>query len=335
MKPTIFIISDFRENFPSVNPSEMRYFNDHPTEESIKSMRDLINSIGYECQIFGGVDDLIKACDNKTELPEGIYLNMSDGKTQEYNRVQVPILCDLLGVNYSGGNPFQVALICNKHYSKLFVNELGFLTPKGILLNKYYPLEYKDTTPLTYPLIIKPNTDGSSVGLSQKNICYNFKELEGAYYSLKHHYNELVVEEFIPGYELTNMYIGDYKNTILNEIMFTRKGETIFFDKDILTLEDKSMKKTSDVLATEVIDSKTISMIKNETKKIVKELHIKDICRIDYRLTKNNQLYILEINSVPRLSITTNTVKMAELNNMTFEELIKKYLDYLTKTFQS
>ena len=52
---------------------------------------------------------------------------------------------------------------------------------------------------------------------------------------------------------------------------------------------------------------------------------ITDICRIDYRLTKDNELYLLEINSVPRLSTNTNTVLMAQINNMSFDELLKKH----------
>lgn len=333
MKQKFYIISDFREQFPSVNPANLRYFNDHPTKESVEGICEIINRLGYKCEVWGGVEKLIHAYDNNIPMPEGIYINMSDGLTQEYNRVQVPVLCDMLNLKYTGCNPFLVALLCNKHFTKEVIKNIGFCVPKGILVDKYYELKKRYLDDLRYPLIIKPNTDGSSLGLNNNNICNNYNELNEVYLSLKEKYNEILIEEYIPGYELTNMYIGDYENCILNEVIFSKKGDKVYFDSDIFTLQDKSMKKISDVLATDIIDKKTIEMIKKETAEIVKELHITDICRIDYRLTKDNELYLLEINSVPRLSTNTNTVLMAQINNMSFDELLKKYLQYLQNKF--
>lgn len=76
MKPKFYIISDFREKFPSVNPENMRYFNDHPTKESVEGICNLINSLGYECHIWGGVDELVHAYDNDLKMPEGIYIKI-------------------------------------------------------------------------------------------------------------------------------------------------------------------------------------------------------------------------------------------------------------------
>lgn len=333
MKQKFYIISDFREQFPSVNPSNLRYFNDHPTKKSVEEMCELINELGFECEIWGGVEKLIHAYDNNITMPKGIYINMSDGLTQEYNRVQVPVLCDLLNLKYTGCNPFLVALLCNKHFTKEFIKNIGYLVPNGILIDKNYKLKKEYLHDLKYPLIIKPNTDGSSLGLNNNSICKNYDELNKVYLSLKDKYNEILIEEFISGYELTNMYIGDHEHCILNGVIFSKKGDKVYFDNDIFTLQDKSMKKISDVFASDIVDEETIKMIKKETASIVKELHITDICRIDYRLTKENKLYLLEINSVPRLSTNTNTVLMAKINNMSFEELLKKYLQYLQEKF--
>lgn len=330
MKNKIYIISDFREDFPNINKNGARYFNDHPTKESIQEICDIINQLGYTCDIINGTNELIYLYEHKEKLDkEAIYLNMSDGLNQEYNRVQIPILCDLLNLKYTGGNPFIVALCCNKHYSKMAVEKMGYLVPQGILIDKHYKLENYMIYDLQFPLLVKPNNDGSSQGLSEKNICNSIDEIKNIINFHLSQYNELIIEELIDGYELTNMIIGDAENPLINEVLLISKSDKIYFEKEILTLYNKANKMTTTYIADDFFSKEIIEKIKRQSLDIYKQLHLKDIARIDYRMDKNYNLYFLEINTVPRISSTTEMKIICDHLNINFNDFIKKYIQYV------
>ena len=137
--PKISIISDFRESFPTKDTNGKTIFNDHPRKQSIEAVCHSLKNKGYDCSIFGGVPELTTAFANNEPIDKNaIYVNMSDGMTQPYSRVQIPILCDMLGIKYSGSGPFEVALMTNKHYTKLAVQEKGILCPQGMLITENY-----------------------------------------------------------------------------------------------------------------------------------------------------------------------------------------------------
>ena len=125
----IEILCDYQENFES--ESNDGHINDHQTKETFIEIEKAIKLLGYPCEIFGGVPELLLAQNSKMDLKNKIFLNLSDGLSHQYSRVQIPILCDILGVKYSGGNPFTVALTSNKFYTKLAVEKMGVPVPWG------------------------------------------------------------------------------------------------------------------------------------------------------------------------------------------------------------
>lgn len=326
-----YIISDFREDFPNLNSFGLRYYNDHPKKDSIYEICAILKQKGYDCEYFGGVNDLIHAYDNDIEMQKGIYINMSDGRMEEYNRVQIPILAELLNIPYSGGNAFVVGLICNKHYSNMAVSELGVTVPKSILVDKYYPLNENDIQLLQMPVIVKPNADGSSLGITSNNICRNIEDVHKVYETLKSKYNEILIQEYVDGYEVTNMIVGNMDDYILNEVILTKKNNKIYYEDTVLSEDDKANKKTEDVIADGILPDKVIQEIKKTTVQIFEGLHIKDIARIDYRITKDFKINFIEVNSVPRISSTTEIVLMCNHAGMSFADFLCKYMDVIER----
>lgn len=169
----------FCEDFENSSNSNV-LFNDHPTRKSVEEICDILNNSGYSCEIFGGVNQLIDAYNQKIDLTHCLIVNMSDGLTQPYSRIQVPMLCEMLNADYSGSPLFSVALMNNKHYSKLAVKEININTPNGVMLNKHINKDFSlhNINLPDFPIIVKPNTEGSSIGISESSVCYNITQLE-------------------------------------------------------------------------------------------------------------------------------------------------------------
>lgn len=323
----IKIVCDFREDFNNFSDSNV-IFNDHPTRKSVEEICNILNACGYSSEIYGGVNKLIEAYKQKEDLTQSLILNMSDGLTQPYSRIQVPMLCEMLNANYSGSPIFTVALMNNKHYSKLAVKELNIRIPNGILINNNLE-EYNtvlNTNLSNFPLIVKPNTEGSSLGISESSVCYNKKQLIDALNESKK-YTEVIIEEYIPGYEITNLIIGNPCDYRFNEVILTSIYDKIVLSKEVLGLREKSQKLRKQYPASKYIGDELCSKIKETSLRIFEHMGARDIARIDYRVTVTGEIYFLEINSVPRVSSTSECAIICQEQNILFKNILTEYVD--------
>lgn len=323
----ISLICDFRENFPTKDVQGKVLFNDHPRKASVEEVRDTIAKMGYDCNIFGGVPELVKAYTGYIPIDmDAIYINMSDGLTQTYSRVQIPVLCDMLGVKYSGSGPFEVALMTNKHYTKLAVQEHGILCPKGeiVTLENYDFVVDKNRT---YPVMLKPNSEGSSVGITQKNVCFSREQCNERLKILLQEFTEIVIEEYIPGADVTCFLLGNPGNYIFNEVLLVEHHGKRFFEKEVIEMIDHAHKHTAYVMADEILPSSLIEEIKSITITAAKALNVRDIVRIDYRVTADYRVFFLEANTVPRVSVTSELGFVCNKKGYNYPMILANYIN--------
>lgn len=327
----IKIVCDFREDFENSSNSNV-LFNDHPTRKSVEEICDILNNSGYSCEIFGGVNQLIDAYNQKIDLTHCLIVNMSDGLTQPYSRIQVPMLCEMLNADYSGSPLFSVALMNNKHYSKLAVKEININTPNGVMLNKHINKDFSlhNINLPDFPIIVKPNTEGSSIGISESSVCYNITQLEKALNGLKK-YTEIIIEEYIPGYEITNLIIGNADDYRFNEVILTSVYDKIVLTSEVLGIREKSLKLRKQYPANKFLDTQLCSKIKETSLRIFEHIGAQDIARIDYRVIVTGEIYFLEINSVPRISSTSECAIICEEYNIPFKNVLLEYVDTIFK----
>lgn len=331
----IKIVCDFREDFNNFSDSNI-VFNDHPTRKSVEEICRILNACGYNSEIFGGVNQLIEAYRKNVNLTQSLMLNMSDGLTQPYSRIQVPMLCEMLNANYSGSPIFAVALMNNKHYSKIAVNELNINIPIGILINNNLEerISISDTNLPDFPLIVKPNTECSSLGISQSSVCYNMEQLINALNESKK-YTEVVIEEYIPGYEITDLIIGNPGDYRFNEVILTSIYDKIILSNEVLGLREKSQKLRKQYPANKYISAELCSKIKETSLRIFEHFGARDIARIDYRVTVTGEIYFLEMNSVPRVSSTSECAIICQEHNILFDNILIEYIDTIIKRISS
>lgn len=322
----IYLICDFRENFPTKDDQGDVLYNDHAKRASVEEVCNTLVKQGYDCEIFGGVPELAAAYTNGTTFPEKtLFVNMSDGLTQTYSRVQIPILCDMLGVKYSGSSPFEVALMTNKHYCKLAVREHGILCPKGAIVT-CENVESILNQAWSYPLMTKPNTEGSSVGITQQSVCLSETDLHIQTNLLLQKFSEVIVEEYIPGADITCFLLGNPDNIIFNEVLLVEHHGKQFFEREVLEMKDHALKRTSYIMADEILPSELISKIKSTTVAAAIALNAHDIIRIDYRVTENGKIYFLEANTVPRVSFTSELGFVCKNRGLNYPELLASYI---------
>lgn len=324
-----YVICDYRENFKNYSLSPLNLYSDHPTRKNITEIIEALHELGYDCEFFGGIPELIHAVDQNYTFESCVFLNFTDGMEQDYSRVQAPVLLDILDVPYSGSNVMATVLMNNKYFCKQALLDHEIPMPQGRIINSIMKLNMEDLYSWKYPLFIKPNCEGSSLGISQNNVCCSEIELKERIKELSSEFEEIIVEEYVGNLDVTNYLIGNEGNYLINDIVVAALPGTLKFP--VYGISEKQNKLQTLSFNDEFLPSEIVRQIKDCSERIAKILGAKDICRIDYRYDKTTKkFYFIEANSAPRFSSTSEISYIAKKRGLLFKDMIQKYVTAFT-----
>ncbi|MBP6467377.1 MAG: D-alanine--D-alanine ligase [Fusobacteriaceae bacterium] len=219
------------------------------------------------------------------------------GEFGEDGRVQA--FLDILGKKYTGSGYVESGISMNKTLTKKILDSYGVLSPKTY--EKVEDIE-------KYPVVIKPTTEGSSVGLY---ICQNEAEARNAVEALEG--KEILIEDFIKGEELT---VGVLNGEALGVLRI----------KPISGVYDYESKYTKGMTEYEFpaqISEASYDEAMKISAKVHKELNLKGATRSDFIL-RGEELFFLEVNTSPGMTETSLLPKIATLKNIDFDTLVEK-----------
>lgn len=227
---------------------------------------------------------------------------------------KLPAYFEMLHIPYTSSDSLVSALTFNKNYCNRVVSTYGVPVAKSIHLfkNAYYSLDEILET-LTLPVFVKPNAGGSSVGMSKVK---KADELDAAIKLAVDEDNEVLIEEFIKGRELT-CGVMDGRNDMVVFPICEIKSKKEFFDYEA---------KYNPALAEEIVPANIPEeleiLIKQTTAMLFRKLNCKGVVRADYIYSeKNDTLYFIEINTVPGLTKESIVPKMAHQMGISLTEL--------------
>ena len=207
-----------------------------------------------------------------------------DGKLQGY--------FDIMHLPYTSCDCAISALTFNKRYTVAVASFSGINVANSVLLFKNnYESPDEQVKNLRFPVFVKPNNGGSSIGMSKVNS--PSEELGAAIEKAFKVDEQVLVEEYIKGRELT---IGVFKSK--GKIIALPITEVIT-KKDFFDYEAKYLGASLEVTPAE-IDEDITQQIKEEAVKIYQIFNCNGIVRIDFIYNKEEGVpYMLEINTVP------------------------------------
>lgn len=325
------IICDYRENLKNYSTTvHSNVYNDHPSQKNISEIMASIKTIGYECEYFGGIPELIHAVDNNTTFKDCIFLNFTDGMDESYSRVQAPALLDILKVPYSGSGVFASVLMNNKHFCKQALKNTSIDMPQSCIVNSTLALKTNMFADWKFPLFVKPNCEGSSLGITQNNVCHTIDEVENICLKLLDDFEELIIEEYIFGIDVTNYLIGNGDLYIINEVISSELFDSSPFA--VYGTIEKQNKLRNLFFNDEYLPRSIVEKVKAQSISIAQIIGAKDICRIDYRVNvTTGKINFIEINSAPRFSSTSEIGFIAQKHNISFTQMVEYYIETILK----
>ncbi|MBU9723685.1 MULTISPECIES: M20/M25/M40 family metallo-hydrolase [Bacillaceae] len=292
--------------------------------ETIRNIKDGLVAGGHQVKTFEGDKNIISKLEEfmpsvvSGERP-GLVFNLSYGIQGKGRYMHVPGILEMIGVPYVGSGPETHALALDKVVTKMILIQKGLPTPKFTVMDN--PDSPADPS-LQYPLIVKPKDEAVSFGL---RIVHNEAELrEGVQTIYETFHSPTLVEEYIDGREVNVGLLGN------NPVQALPPVELVFGEgEQIFTYEDKKNKsgRTVEKVCPAPLSEEQTQRVQQLAIDTFNALGCYDSARVDFRIDKDGNPYILEVNSMASLGADGSFVFAAEKMGLSYADLMNRIID--------
>ena len=312
--------------FKAGDPPDANAEFDHPL--TIGVIADAIKSRGVKVKKIGNVLNLLEKI-NKLDVD--IVFNISEGAAGRNRESQVPMLLEMAGIPYVGADALTLALTLDKIMAKKVFIADKIPTPKFLEIKDIESFD-EDTDHLKYPLIVKPRFEGSSKGLNDKSKVGNIGDLKKqAAYIIETYKQPALIEEFISGQEFTVLVVGNDNPEALPVVQIKIDGRLMLNDKFYSFARITSDKL--EYICPAKISPELTRKIQDLAVRTYNAVECLDFGRVDFRVDKDGNPYVLEINPLPSLSTEDVFPIIAKEMGLTYEDIIGKILTSAFKRY--
>jgi D-alanine-D-alanine ligase len=232
----------------------------------------------------------------------------------------IPALCEMSGVPFIGSDPFAQCVAMRKSTFKLICRNHGIPTPDFHPARSEEDLNHIPAALLSRPHFIKPDCEGSGMGIdAQHSLGTHPEQSRQTCRSLLKQFPEgILIEEHLPGRELTSAFIGSNPS-------LTLPIAEIEVPDGVYGLANKSKEAMEEKVSFPGLSKTQRSTIVNAMDNLRKHVGLDDFVRFDWKLDANGTPMLLEANPLAGLSYYYSVLpKMAEAGGLSYAELLEK-----------
>lgn len=289
--------------------------------KTVKMVAESLEAGGHNVEIIDGNMQVIDALQNF--MPKviegermGMVFNMAYGIQGESRYTHIPSMLEMLGIPYVGSTPAGHALALDKVITKIIMQKHGIPTPNFWVFNSHE----EDMSTVAYPVIVKPKMEAVSFGLK---IVDNEADLrEAVKYIIAEFEQQALVEQFVSGREFAVGLLGNNPVEAFPILEIDLEGDP----NAIQTVDDKRKKPRQKICPAPLPD-KLASEMRKLSIAAFKALGLRDFSRVDIRMDQNENIYLLEINSMASLGRTGSYPYAAQVAGYDYQALVNKMLD--------
>ncbi|MGZ9189888.1 MAG: D-alanine--D-alanine ligase family protein [Nitrospira sp.] len=228
---------------------------------------------------------------------------------------------ETLGIPYTGSGVRASAIGMHKVATKTQLAAVGIPVPKGtVVLRGTAPSLARTlrTSKLTLPVVVKPASQGSTIGVTIVRQPSQWKEA----LRLAHQYDEeAMVEAFIPGHEVTVSLLSGADEAVTGLPAVEIVAPDGFYD-----FSAKYEKGRTQYLCPAPLSASVTRQIRQLAIKTYQVLGCNGAARVDFRITPKGKPYVLEINTVPGMTETSLLPMAAGKAGISYDALTERIL---------
>ena len=306
-------------NMKRVDPAENDAEAEFDSPRTIAAITAAIESYGHTVVPLEATADLPRAL---TGAAPDVVFNIAEGARGRGREAQVPALCELLGIPYSGSDPTTLSICLDKGLTKQILRSAGIDTAEWQVLTT----GREKLKAFRYPVIVKPNAEGTSKGITSASVVKDEASARAAARALVERYGQpALVEEYIVGREFTVALLGERRPKVLPPM------EVVFIDPKGLPVYGFEEKQSDTPRVRFECPAQITPAEQKRIEKTVRDtftaLDCRDVARVDLRMAADGKVYVIEINPLPGLTPDfSDLCTIARVNGIDYRTLIGEIL---------
>jgi D-alanine-D-alanine ligase len=324
--PRIGLTYNLKKNVVSEAPdSEAEYDN----IETVLAIKNALEGAGFTLQLMEADEQMPSLLAQHTV---DIVFNIAEGIQGRGREAEVPAILNYYRIPFTGSDETTLCIALDKALTKRILASYRIRTPRYFVVSNERPRLSRN---IRFPVIVKPNAEGSSKGISDVAIAADAKELRALLdLNFRLYRQDMLVEEYIHGREFTVGILGNGSDARVFPPM-----EIVYLNNDsrynIYSFNvKKDYKRLIRYECPASIDAEIEAEMMETAKKVYDILECKDLSRMDFRLSEDGRPYFIEINPLPGLAPGYSDFPMiAEFNGMSYEALVRGVLASALKRY--
>ena len=290
---------------------------------------EALGKLGHEpfYQVLdGGEKSLVAVARCGADLIFNLTESYAGDDTKDMN---VAAYLDLLDCPYTGAGPHAMYLAQDKSLAKKIFAFHGIKTP-------YFATSYRGkldhSQDIAFPLIVKPTSEDGSIGIDTGSVVESVKELmERIHYIQEEFDSPALIEEYIEGREIYAAILGNDSPEVLPmvelDLSKLPKGTPKIAGKEVKWEKETEAYKVTKSAPAEDLDEATTKRLSETALAAYQSLKLRDYGRIDMRLSKKGEVFVIEANPNPWLASTAEFAMAAKKAGRNYTQLIGEIID--------
>ncbi len=306
------IAFDLKTSIPLPEGAPDDLYEEFDTPATVAAIAKTLHELGHETIELGNGRELLQKL---LSTPIDLVFNISEGVGISRNReARVPAVCEMLGIPCTGSDVTTMGICLDKDLARRTVEDAGVRTPNGALILPQfdYDGDYAEFPAIVneagfqFPLIAKPNCEGSSKGIRSKCLIEKPEDVGPVIVSLAKDYKQpVLLEEYIEGDEVTIGVVGHDPLRVLG-CMHIKPRENP--ERFVYSLEVKrDWHDRVEYISPPKFSTELINRLEETALAACDILGIRDIGRLDFRV-RDGEIYFIEANPLPGLNPETGDI---------------------------
>ena len=293
-------------------------------QDTVDALAAAIRNMGFETELIGNCFQLIEALSAGKKWD--LVFNIAEGLYGDGRESVVPAILDQYRIPYVFSGPVIMGISLNKHLTRLIVAAADVPVSPGMLISDSKDI---DKCILQYPLFIKPVSEGTGKGITEKSLVNSENELrEMAGYLLTRFNQPAIVEEYLPGREFTVGITGSGDEAIAI-------GGMEIECRDNLPYSVEFKENYQEFCKYSPMEGEFVEECSNVALKAWKALGGVDAGRVDVKADRNGRICFIEVNPLAGLHpVHSDLPILANMAGIKYQELIERIVKSALKRYQ-
>ena len=300
------------------------------TRETVDALAGAIERLGHRVERLEVSGPASRTVARLEAFGPDLIFNTAEGRRGRFREAFFPALFDELGMPYTGSDAYALSVTLDKQLTKLVLAQHGVPTPRWQYLEEPRQLQ---PNALHFPVMVKPNFEGSSKGITQDSVVEDPHGLHDAVaVALERYPAGVLVEEFVAGRDITVALLeaaAPERGGVLQPVEYlidesaraTRRHA--IYDYELKTRLDKLVS----VRAPAKLTRAQALRIQELAATAYRVLDVRDLGRIDLRLGDDGRIFFLEANALPSLEPGAGIYAAAALEGLHSDGVIAAVIE--------